>query len=295
MSETYPCRYPRCGFLVEIKGNYCSSHQKSISVPPSAEAIILYRFEPNETERANADRFYGPADEYVVTTTGVFGWYQKENIWRLLGFSPLPVIIRLLHEKETLTGERNGWKSTAITFEKKLSEESDNFADQLTKLEVKLSQLKAENDRLHSGDFTEVEIHNICHNLHLSGKVTARQFANGCVAEQRKLYGRAPDRDANDALAALLTTVEEERSSLAEEAASWERISSETADGNIDLAARLKKMDRERNLYRKKLEYLEDNLGRMSASDGLTRYDTYSFYGVVCYTLGQGTKIRKDK
>lgn len=33
--------------------------------------------------------------------------------------------------------------------------------------------------------------HDLCHDLH--GKVDARAFADGCAAEQRKLYGCAPD------------------------------------------------------------------------------------------------------
>lgn len=35
--------------------------------------------------------------------------------------------------------------------------------------------------------------HDLCHNLH--GKVDARAFADGCAAEQRNLYGYAPDAD----------------------------------------------------------------------------------------------------
>lgn len=54
--------------------------------------------------------------------------------------------------------------------------------------------LKTDVDRLKSGRFTKDEIHNICHNLH--GTVTAREFADGCAAEQRTLYGCAPDADA---------------------------------------------------------------------------------------------------
>ena len=38
-----------------------------------------------------------------------------------------------------------------------------------------------------------IDMNNICHNLH--GKVDARAFADGCAAEQRKLYGYAPDAD----------------------------------------------------------------------------------------------------
>lgn len=50
--------------------------------------------------------------------------------------------------------------------------------------------------RLKAGQFTADEIHEICHNLH--GTVSAQAFADGCAAEQRKLYGYAPDRDGYD-------------------------------------------------------------------------------------------------
>lgn len=36
--------------------------------------------------------------------------------------------------------------------------------------------------------------HDLCHDLH--GKVDVQDFAKGCAAEQRKLYGCAPDADA---------------------------------------------------------------------------------------------------
>lgn len=42
--------------------------------------------------------------------------------------------------------------------------------------------------------------HDLCHDLH--GKVGAREFADGCAAEQRKLYGCAPDADELAALRA---------------------------------------------------------------------------------------------
>lgn len=38
-----------------------------------------------------------------------------------------------------------------------------------------------------------IDTHDMCHNLH--GKVDARAFTDGCAAEQRKLYGCAPDAD----------------------------------------------------------------------------------------------------
>lgn len=54
-------------------------------------------------------------------------------------------------------------------------------------------QSQAEVLRLKEGRFTPEEIHTICHNLH--GTVDAEGFADGCAAEQMKLYGCAPDRD----------------------------------------------------------------------------------------------------
>jgi len=35
--------------------------------------------------------------------------------------------------------------------------------------------------------------HNLCHDLH--GKVGAREFSEGCIEEQRKIYGHAPLAD----------------------------------------------------------------------------------------------------
>jgi hypothetical protein len=59
--------------------------------------------------------------------------------------------------------------------------------------ESKVATLIEEVKRLKAGRFTEVEIHEICHNLHWT--VDAQAFADGCAEEQRKLYGCAPDRD----------------------------------------------------------------------------------------------------
>jgi hypothetical protein len=65
-----------------------------------------------------------------------------------------------------------------------------------------LAKAQAEIERLKAGRFTPVEIHDICHNLH--GTVDALGFAEGCIAEQRKLYGCAPYKDKMDALEAKL-------------------------------------------------------------------------------------------
>jgi len=65
-------------------------------------------------------------------------------------------------------------------------------------------------ERMQQGNLTVPEIHNICHNLH--GKVTAVEFSDACVEEQRMLYGCAPDRDA---IAALTKKVQELTEELA--------------------------------------------------------------------------------
>lgn len=46
--------------------------------------------------------------------------------------------------------------------------------------------------------------HDLCHNLH--GQVGPREFTDGCSAEQRRLYGCAPDADEVQRLRALLAT-----------------------------------------------------------------------------------------
>lgn len=48
--------------------------------------------------------------------------------------------------------------------------------------------------------FRIIAQHDLCHNLH--GQVDARVFADGCTAEQRKIYGCAPDADEIERLRA---------------------------------------------------------------------------------------------
>lgn len=47
--------------------------------------------------------------------------------------------------------------------------------------------------------------HDLCRNLH--GQVDARAFADGCTAEQRKLYGCAPDADEVIRLRAMVESL----------------------------------------------------------------------------------------
>lgn len=47
--------------------------------------------------------------------------------------------------------------------------------------------------RLIAGNASKEEIHDICHNLH--NCVGVEEFAQGCAAEQRKIYGSAPHAD----------------------------------------------------------------------------------------------------
>ena len=50
-----------------------------------------------------------------------------------------------------------------------------------------------------------IDQHDLCHDLH--GKVNAGDFARGCAAEQRRLYGCAPDADRAAALELKLAGV----------------------------------------------------------------------------------------
>lgn len=54
---------------------------------------------------------------------------------------------------------------------------------------IRIRRLEMEKEKLKA----IIEQHDLCHNLH--GKVGAREFADGCAQEQRKLYGEAPDAD----------------------------------------------------------------------------------------------------
>ncbi len=49
--------------------------------------------------------------------------------------------------------------------------------------------------------------HELCHDLH--GKVDASAFAAGCAAEQRRIYGCAPDADENASLRAEVEQLRE--------------------------------------------------------------------------------------
>lgn len=95
---------------------------------------------------------------------------------------------------------------------------------------VNLRQLKLEADagnshltRAHEAERRVKELeaiikqHDLCHNLH--GKVDDRAFADGCAAEQRKLYGRAPDADRIAALESQLRAQPERGE--AEQARCW--------------------------------------------------------------------------
>lgn len=72
------------------------------------------------------------------------------------------------------------------------------LTDVLDECRREIARLEAEVSRLKAGKFTKEEIHEICHNL--NGTVDAQAFADGCAAEQIKLYGRALDRDTIDRL-----------------------------------------------------------------------------------------------
>ena len=67
----------------------------------------------------------------------------------------------------------------------------------------RIRALLAENARLR----TVIAQHDLCHDLH--GKVGAEDFAKGCAAEIRKIYGRCPWEEENDRLRAELEKARE--------------------------------------------------------------------------------------
>lgn len=60
--------------------------------------------------------------------------------------------------------------------------------------------------------------HDLCHNQH--GKVDARAFADDCAAEQRNLYGYAPDADEVQRLRDEVKSLKEQ---LQKEREDWSR------------------------------------------------------------------------
>ncbi len=72
------------------------------------------------------------------------------------------------------------WRDYAVTLAKSVQ------ASDVVKLQAEVARMRA-------GQFTKDEIHNFCHDLH--GTVCAVGFAEGCEAEQRKFYGKAPHAD----------------------------------------------------------------------------------------------------
>jgi hypothetical protein len=73
-------------------------------------------------------------------------------------------------------------------------------------MKQRIADLERENARLLEGKFTKGEIHNICHNLH--GTVSLEQFADGCAAEQIKLYGKCERQDLEHENAELKKTIQ---------------------------------------------------------------------------------------
>lgn len=86
-----------------------------------------------------------------------------------------------------------------------------------------LEAAEDEIERLKRGEWTAEEVHAICHNLPTI--VGARAFADGCAAEQRRLYGCAPDIDAVATLAAELARARQDRDAqFAHNTSMYERL-----------------------------------------------------------------------
>ena len=75
----------------------------------------------------------------------------------------------------------------------------------LIALTEKVNELVRENWRLRvelEAKTKALATHDLCHNL--DGSVSARQFADGCTAEQRRIHGCAPDADEVERLKAQI-------------------------------------------------------------------------------------------
>lgn len=98
----------------------------------------------------------------------------------------------------------------------------------ITQAVCDLCCLEDEIARLKRGEFTAEEIHGICHNFPMT--VGARAFADGCAAEQRRLYGCAPDADIVAALTADLAQAQRERDAAVEARAHMRAVKQENAE-----------------------------------------------------------------
>ncbi len=104
-------------------------------------------------------------------------------------------IARMIRDQEKIQEMANQNFSDLCKIKEMVRDPDTLFASQLEcAAAISVRELQAEVDRLKAGKFTADEIHGVCHNLH--GTVDARAFADGCAAEQRKLYGCAPDADS---------------------------------------------------------------------------------------------------
>lgn len=82
-------------------------------------------------------------------------------------------------------GERDAHKVTRAGWKR----ESQKLLDDLVQRAQERDEARERAERAEA----VIAQHDLCHKLH--GKVDARAFADGCAAEQRKLYGCAPDAD----------------------------------------------------------------------------------------------------
>lgn len=96
----------------------------------------------------------------------------------------------------------------------------ENVAARTADLEAEVAKLRAIIDQ-----------HDLCHNLH--GKVDARAFADGCAAEQRKLYGCAPDQDE---IGRLRTAIKLQQA-MRRGTVPWYEVSEADVDGWVTAAA----------------------------------------------------------
>lgn len=155
-------------------------------------------------------------------------------------------------------------------------DDTPDALDELTAMTQERDSLRNDLDRLKSGQWTTEEVNDICHNLH--SVVNARQFADGCTSEQRKLYGCAPDADRvaelqNDLDNANRLRIESNAfygTALKSHAVHWEQC--ETCRDMTKYAAKMEDIDRryqiQREQYRLVSKMLEAAAARIAELEG---------------------------
>lgn len=90
----------------------------------------------------------------------------------------------LAHQRLAQMARRGDWgDKEVIQYVNELERELSKFAP------THMAEVWRENERLRSGNFTEDEFQNLCHNFQ---DEDMDRFADGCISYMEKLFGRCP-------------------------------------------------------------------------------------------------------